>query len=474
MVDIVFVSVPYTITDEPILAPALLKAVAIQHGFSATALDLNIEIVNRIKSHAKKESIEEFFDFAKEQPELANDIANLIEYSVDRILSCNPKIIGLSLLTYKSQLFATWLLVKLKMSAPDVKIVIGGSGIKNFVASNSNTFCEHVTGLGLADHYITGDGEISLIEFLKGNVTYPGIDSPTWIQLQNLDAFDYPNFDDYNFQQYGKKVVPITDSRGCVRACEFCDIIEHWKKYVYRSAESVFAEMLTQIDRYGIRDFTMRNSLTNGNTREFKKLLDLIGDYNQQNPLQQISWQGYFIVREANQHPEEMFHKIKQSNGELWLGVESVIEHVRREMGKNFSNQAIDYHLEMTQKYQVPTSLLIMTGNPTETRADYEFTKQWFIDRYQYAGNSVNDINLSVSSILPGTEWDRNRDQLNLEVGKFPAIWINKETKITAEERKQYWYELLEICQPYMKKTEAGTVLNNQVATLKVLKDYND
>lgn len=474
MIDIVFVSVPYTDTDEPILAPALLKAVAMQHGFSAKALDLNIEIVNRVKTHPKQNELEDFFTYTKEQPDLANDVAELIEYSVERILSYKPKTVGLSLLTYKSQIFATWLLIKLKMVAPDVKIIIGGSGIKNFVASSNNTFCEHVTELGLADHYITGDGEVALIEFLKGNTRYPGIDSANWIQLLDLDQFDHPNFDDYDFDQYDKKFVPITDSRGCVRACEFCDIIEHWKKYVYRSAESVFTEMLLQIDRYGIRNFTMRNSLTNGNTREFKKLLVLIGDYNQQHPLQQISWQGYFIVRESNQHPEEMFQQIKHSNGSLWLGVESVIEHVRREMGKKFSNEAIDYHLAMTQKYQIPATLLIMTGNPTETREDYDFTKQWFIDRYQYAGNSVENVLLSVASVLPGTEWDRKQDQLNLEVGKFPSIWINKSTKITAEERTKYWHELLDICVPYMKKTPLSRVINDQGPTLKVLEEYND
>lgn len=465
MNDIIFVSVPYTDTDEPVFAPALLKSVAVQHGFRAAALDLNIEIVNQVKTHPRETALVDFFSYAEEQPELADDVANLIDYSVDRILSFNSKIVGLSLLTYTSQIFAIWLLVKLKSVAPDVKVVIGGSGIKNFIASGNNTFCEYITSLGLADHYITGDGEVALVEFLKGNFNYPGIDSMNWVQPLELDQFAFPDFDDYNFVDYEKKLIPITDSRGCVRACEFCDIIEHWKKYVYRSAESVFNEMLTQIDRYRISDFSMRNSLTNGNMKEFKKLLDLIGDYNHNKPVdQQISWRGYFIIRETNQHPEEIFQKIKKSNGILLLGVESVVEHVRRGMGKNFSNAAIDYHLEMSQKYQIPITLLIMTGNPTETRNDYEFTKQWFKDRYRYAGNSVNNIQLSMASVLPGTQWDRNQEQMNLQVGKFPSIWINQDTNITAKERSSYWGELLEICTPYMEKE-----IKNQQAALKMM-----
>jgi radical SAM superfamily enzyme YgiQ (UPF0313 family) len=201
--------------------------------------------------------------------------------------------IGLSLLTFKSQIFSLWLLIKLKMLSPETPIIIGGPGIKNFLISSDNTFCEYTKTLGLIDHYVTGDGEIALVELLKGNLDYPGIDSEQWVQPTDLDQFPYPDYTDYNFDQYTQKVVPITDSRGCVRSCEFCDVIEHWKKYVYRSAESVFNEMLYQIDQYGILNFTMRNSLTNGNMKEFKKFIDLVGAYNQSRPTeQQIHWQG--------------------------------------------------------------------------------------------------------------------------------------------------------------------------------------
>jgi radical SAM superfamily enzyme YgiQ (UPF0313 family) len=480
MTDIVFAAVPHTNTNEPTMAPALLKSIAVKHGYSSIALDLNIEIINILKHHKKESELVDFFIFAKENPELADDVAELIDYSAKRILSYQPKIIGLSLLTYRSQIFTLWLSIKLKMLAPETPIIIGGPGIKNFLISTDNNFCEYAKSLGLIDHYITGDGELSLVEFLNGNLDYPGINSENWIQPTELDQFPYPDYTDYNFDQYTQKVVPVTDSRGCVRACEFCDVIEHWKKYVYRSAESVFDEMLYQIARHGMLDFTMRNSLTNGNMKEFKKFLDLVGAYNQARPSnQQIYWQGYFIIREKNQHPEEFFQKIKASNGSLWLGVESVIEHVRRGMGKNFSNESIDYHLEMTQKYQIPVTLLVMTGNPTETLDDYEFTKQWFRDRYRYAGNSVEDVNLSLASILPGTEWDRKQQEMNIEMGKFPVLWINQETKITAAQRTKHWEELIELCVPYqggdrLKRVDDVDNKLRQGATLNLMKMFSE
>jgi len=209
--------------------------------------------------------------------------------------------------------------------------------------------------------------------------------------------------------------------------------------------------------------------------KEFKKLLNLISNYNQDKSIEnQISWQGFFIVREKTQHPEEIFQKIKQSNGKLWLGVESVIKRVRYEMGKNFSDESIDYHLEMTQKYQIPILILMMIGNPTETLTDYEFTKQWFRERYQYAGNSIEGIILSMSAVLPGTAWDKKQEEMHLDIGKFPVLWINQETKITAAQRLAYWNELEHICAPYHEaKIETKDFDSRQEATLKVLEMFS-
>jgi hypothetical protein len=138
-------------------------------------------------------------------------------------------------------------------------------------------------------------------------------------------------------------------------------------------------------------------------------------------------------------------------------------------LGQGVYLQGVYLHvIEMTQKYQIPTMLLIMVGNPTETQQDYEFTKQWFRDRYKYAGNSVDKISLALASILPGTEWHRKQDEMNLQVGKYPSIWINQDIKITLEQRTSYWNELLEICEPFMIKKKTDQVALSQKNTIKL------
>ena len=452
MSDILFTTVPYTDTDEPLMSPAVLKAIAQSAGYSAVAIDLNIELVNDIKSCGCSTDLVDFLMHNNLKDCVILDFVNLVDRAVDRILSYKTKAVGLSLLTLNCQVFTKWLCMALKSRCSELQIVIGGPGIKNSLVCNTNTFCEELKQLKIIDHYITGDGETALVEFLNGNLNYPGIDSPPWQELPSMEGFPYPDYGDYDFDLYKNVNIPLCDSKGCVRNCDFCDLIEHWKKFVYRSAESVFAEMLEQIQRYNIRNFSLKNSLTNGNNREFKKLLQYIAEYNHSRDQQdQISWTGYFIVRPVSHHPEELWQLMAKTNAKLALGIESVIQHVRWGLGKKFTNSDIDFHLDMAQKHQVPLVLLLIVGYPTETREDYEFTKQWFKDRVNVYGNNnpVCGINLAPLAILDGTGLDKKSNELKLDRGENINIWINRETKISQDERAEYYKELFQICQPF-------------------------
>ena len=461
-----FCSVPGTLSNDPVLAPAILKACAELHGFSSVALDLNIEIVNRIQHNKNKSLIERFFINQEIDDTVSDEIGDIIEYCAERILSYNPTLLGLSLLTQDNQFFTIWLCHYLKTVAPTLKIVIGGSGIKNFIAQTDVSFAKLLRDTKLIDDYIYGDGEYAVVEYLKGNYLYPGINSSDWKAITDLNLLPHSDFSDYNFKQYTNIGIPICDSRGCVRACEFCDIIEHWKKYQFRTADNIFAEMLSQIGKYNITHFLFYNSLTNGNMKEFTKLLDLMGDYNDTH-IKQISWVGYFIIRNSKQHPESFWQKIKKTNGTLQLGVESVVEKVRIALGKNFSNDDIDYHLEMAKKYSVPVMLLLIVGYPTETKQDFEFTKKWFIDRKQYARLPVYNVVTSLAAILPNTELDRNRGKYGIVSGEVPTVWLTPVSEISVQYRLQYLNELLDTLKTHGFQATSGNDSGVETANIE-------
>jgi len=440
----------------PMAAPAVLKASLSRAGIRSTALDLNIEVLVKVKSHPEEQTIRKFFEKQVAEDWVVHEISKILLYCANRIISLKPTVIALSLLTFQSQNFTLWLCLVLRQLCPDARIIIGGPGIKNLVANFDDKFRDLALEKGLIDHYITGDGDQALIEYVKGNYDFPGINTDHWEPVKDLDSLPYPDWSDYNFYLYSQTYMPLVDAKGCVRNCEFCDVIEFWEKFQARKSENIFKEMLHQISQYGYRDFDFRSSLSNGNLKEFKKLLSLMYEYNLSKPYrpEQISWNASFIVRQKSQHPELMWEQMGSTHATLSLGVESVVPHIRQDLGKHFDNEDIDWHLEMAKKYNVKIIMMIITGYPTETREDWEFTKQWFRDRAQYK-DIITRLFLSPASILPGTGLHRNSESHGvIWIGK-PNI-VNWQTKnIGREERLEYHSELVSLCKDLGFKLDA-------------------
>jgi len=434
----------------PMAAPAVLKASLTKAGIKSTAIDLNIEVLVKIKSHPNYHELLKFFKNQTAEDWISSEVSKILFYCAQRIIEPAPNIIALSLLTHECQNFTLWLCLVLKEIYPQGKIVIGGPGIKHQVADFDTKFRDTAKKLNLIDDWVAGDGDQALVEYVKGNYSYPGINSDNWEPTIILDDLPYPDWSDYNFYLYSQKYMPIVDSKGCVRSCDFCDVIEYWKKFQSRQAENIFKEMLYQKDLYNFTDFDFRSSLSNGNLKEFKKLLQLMYDYNQGKCRpEQFSWNASFIVRSKSQHSEEMWRQMGATNATLSLGIESVIPHIRHGLGKVFDNQDIDYHLEMAEKYNVNIIMMIITGYPTETREDYEFTKQWFKDRAKY-NKVIKRLFLSPITILPGTGLHRKIHEYGIVVnGVSLKNWSTE--KITEEERLAYHKELVDLCHNQLK-----------------------
>lgn len=407
---VVITTIPFIDENSPLSAPAVLKAALQQHNISCTALDLNIEVYNKLKNHPNRQKFIDFFWKQIIHEEIVDELSSMLRFYSEEILSHRPDIVGLSLFSRECQVFAAWLGAYLKHRAPEIKIVIGGPGLETLQGSIFK-YPDRLRQLGLIDDYITGDAEKSLVEYVKNHTDYPGINSTDWKPYPNRNDLPIPDYSDYRFFRYDNVLLPIVDSRGCVQNCEFCDVIAFWNKFQSLTADNIFSQIKTHIRNHGIYRFQFASSICNGNLKEFRKLMRLIADYNNSvNDTEQIHWVGSFIVRPASHHPEDLWKLMKDSNGLLLTGVESIIERVRIRLGKKFTNADLDHHLEMGKKYNVPMNLLIIASYPTETADDYEECKQWFIDHKQYANDSVRQVQLSLPAILAGTELEKTID----------------------------------------------------------------
>jgi radical SAM superfamily enzyme YgiQ (UPF0313 family) len=412
---VVITTVPFIDDDTPISTPAVLKASLTKHGFECVGLDLNIEIYNKIQHHPNRHLFLDFFYHQQINEEIVADLTKMLDFYAVELLAHKPDVIGLSLFSIDSQVFTAWLSAVLKERAPDVRIIIGGPGLET-LENTLFKFPDRLKQLGFIDDYITGDAEISFVEYLNGNLTYPGINSSTWQANKDFNQLLTPDFSDYRFFKYRYALIPVVDSRGCVQACEFCDVIAFWNKFQYLSAETIFEQMKQHIQQYQIYRFQFASSICNGNMREFKKLIQMIADYNGSVlEVEQIHWVGSFIVRPATQHKEELFELIKRSNGFLLTGVESIIDRVRIALGKKFNNNDLEHHLQMLKKYNLKTNLLMIAGYPTETVEDYETVKQWFRDHKDFANNTIEQVQITLPGILAGTELEKTIDRAQFE-----------------------------------------------------------
>jgi radical SAM superfamily enzyme YgiQ (UPF0313 family) len=172
--------------------------------------------------------------------------------------------------------------------------------------------------------------------------------------------------------------------------------------------------------------------------------MNLIADYNETQFFrgQQISWEGSFIIRESKN--EKVFETLSRTNASLFMGVESLNQHTRKNLGKNFSNEALDWTLIQIEKYKLDAKLLLIGDYPTETLEDYESTKKWFIKNKHYA-NILREVAFTKAGIIPNTQLDRRSDEYGIVKNGY--IWMNTRLGIDEKTRAIKSEEVINLAQ---------------------------
>ena len=423
--DLLILTCPVILTNAPLQAPAILKAVVQQQGFKAHTYDLNHELQKMAKDeHDRHDLLKNFFTFGtlvnKDNIEIVKEY---IENVKNEILNTyETKHIALSVFTYQSQKFAEMLARAIRKTNKEIGLVLGGQGI---MSSGINGKLDWVHGLKeekIIDAFIVSEGERTLVNYLKMKQA-DGLNNHDWKQMTDLDSGPYPDYDDYKLSEYGSRKLLITGSRGCVRHCSFCDIHTHWKKFVWRSGKEIAKEMVHQSKKYGIYKFLFTDSLINGSMKAYRDFITTISEHNEQTQ-DKISWHGQFIVRGLKQMTEQDWVLTKKSGGDgLFLGVESGSEKIRNDMKKQFSDQDMDEFVEQAYKNNVSLSFGMIVGYPTETDQDFLQTLKMF-KRYQKYNKIFVEVALGTTlSVLPGTPMAETfKDDMDLNNGE--NFWI--------------------------------------------------
>jgi radical SAM superfamily enzyme YgiQ (UPF0313 family) len=385
-------------------APAILKGACSYLGLSSRFIDFNINSING---------------------------NNDIESWVDEIFSHDPKVVALSIFSYKSRREFIKVCELIKERDSDVVIACGGPGLRDNINTVVQSDIQNLIDQTVIDHYVLEDGEYPFLKFLTDIF---GISTPD--EFETVRVPYYPDYSDYNFEFYDQHrrsddypmFVPVTGSKGCVRNCTFCEIPGRWS-FAQRDPADIAEEIrrilpLIKGMNYHIH-FT--DSLVNGSLPAFESMLDHFLDIKKEYP--EFNWGGQFIIRRANQSGDDYWKRIADSGGRiLEIGIETGSDRLRDEMKKNFSNEDLYHSVQMMDKYGVDCVFLMFTGMPTETEEDFQDTLKLLTDLQQYKDKVITEIELGyLTTIAPNTPLYRSGQQdPQMIITKDPIIWYNK------------------------------------------------
>ncbi len=402
---------------------SLVKAAIVKAGHQCKIFDFNAELEQSFMGDREQlVPIDNWFlnhNFYSEK--IYKKILILAGKWIDAVMEYDPSHVGISVFSYNSQRATILLSTLIKARRPNIPIFMGGAGL-----NTDNNFGPYCMEQKIMDCWIRGEGELSVPAYLEGNMEHPGLNGRPPKQIHNIDDLDFPDYSDYELASYTNKkglvALPITGSRGCVRACTFCDIASMWPKYKYRSGQSIAEEIKTQVKRYGAKAFRFTDSLINGSMKAFRDMTQELSNFRMAMPKSdRFIWDSHFIVRSKRQMPPEDFVKMAESGaGTMLIGVESGSPSVRDHMKKGYTDDDLHYSLSQLFKNNIKVRFLMIIGYPTETQEDFKQTLDFF-DRYAEYGRKglVEEVNLGLTlNLLPNTPLFDNAKEYGLETTK--------------------------------------------------------
>lgn len=386
----------------PISVAIIAHAVELS-GHPVTALDLNIKFYNYVGS-------DKYFEFEQVWESTRNltlsefkVIINFLNLYKDTFQEFDN--IMISVFASHAHIFTRIICRYIKKHINSAKIILGGQGVlSGSVGQESSSFGDIMIQRGLADFYISGEGEVAVVEFLKQHYDYPGINSQNYKQVDELNELPFPNYkyfdlDEYPYLNDNKKEVFVVGSRGCVRKCTYCDVPRYWPKFRFRSGQNIAHELIFHYENYGVTDFYFTDSLVNGSLKSFRDMCDKLANYNQTHSAN-FNWKGQFIFRPKKHMPPEDFEMIKKAGGNsFFVGLETGSDKIRFEMDKKFTNEDVDYQLEHFSKNKIQVLFLMLMGYLTETIEDHNETLKMFPRWQKYVADGTIiglDINASL------------------------------------------------------------------------------
>ena len=458
MVDVAIVSLPRLDLTRPVIAPAILSSIVSQNKLKPKIFDIALEMYESC-TKTEHEQYDLYWQLDldhKLKTSHWQKLNELFEGFVQQVVDAQPKFIAISVFSHNSKLACDLFLKKLSTHKGTWQVIIGGQGI-TLRSDDSQTYAQQCLDEGLVDFYCIGEAETTFANIIVGDQKGPGINNMGWKQLDNLDLSPTPNYRDFKIEKYHHlswgPSLWINASRGCVRRCDFCDIGKIWKKFRFRSGESVAEELQQQMIDLNLKGYHFADALINGSMKQFNDMTSNVLKFIDQKRIEQPRLGGHFIIRPKHQMPPEAFETAAKAGLSLIsVGIETGSDKLRFAMNKKYTNEDIEYHLAHCEKNNIKNQFLIMCGHPKETMQDHQDTLDMLkkLRRYVATGTIVSlEVNsTAINQDTPLAHWAFANDiKVNNDLLKGDErMWFNPHNPVlTLSERARRQVQIYEV-----------------------------
>lgn len=443
---IVLIQSPVWIVETPPYNLGLLKSFISSYKYECVCFDFNIELFDYYRNTDEGENWikgqkRDFWHDEKYILAFFKKCHPLIDKWLKKIVEIKPSVVGFTV-QLSSLYFSVYLAEIIKKALPETVIIFGGPAAYRNCKGH-----EIISRFSWIDAICWGESESCLLEMLDiikttGEVGYcKGFairknngkildcqDVPTLVE--DLDALPFADFSNFPLEKYTEIKLPISTSRGCVYKCIFCNERLHWKKYRFRNAQNVYAEIEYQLKKYPkIKKFFFNDSLVNGNIKILKELSDLLikGPYG-------ITWSGQAAVRQ--EMTKDFLERLELSGCDtLIYGIESGSNKILKLMGKSLTNGMAEWCLRNTYEAGINVNFNIIVGFPQEYEDEFQETVDFLKRNIKYA----SFIALTMFYCNKNTELLNSKEILNniegTDADNGHIFWRTKDRKNTYEER---------------------------------------
>ena len=332
-----------------------------------------------------------------------------------------------------------------------VPLIIGGSYMTQPSIIDSWRKIPGLTALIVGEVELEIAGLVSAVVEKEDISSYPGVYLPDGsgagirAPLTRLDEVPFPDYSDFPWQKYPRKIIPIMTGRGCGwGACNFCSDVTSTSGRTFRSRspENVLSELQYQSERFDTSLFAFADIKLNSNLDVWYKIVNEI-EAVVPNP----QWVGSVHVglEEDNGLSYDTLVRARKAGClRLTTGLESGSQRVLDNFSKGTNIEVTSRFLRDAANAGISMRVTMIHGAPGETAEDVEASAQFLSDHMDV----IERVSLSRFLIMIGTTFQRRYEE---KPSRYPDIIASAPDD---QEKKIYHRKLNTTSWSYFRATQ--------------------